>query len=43
LKRDERQMKHVYIVIEDEQKTKSHLLNKFIDADGEKLICPKIL
>jgi len=32
LKRDESQMKHVYHVIEDEQKTRNHLLNKFVDS-----------
>ncbi|MGZ3874719.1 MAG: BlaI/MecI/CopY family transcriptional regulator [Mucilaginibacter sp.] len=32
LKRDESQMKHVYHVVEEEQKTKNHLLNKFIDT-----------
>jgi BlaI family penicillinase repressor len=32
LKRDESQMKHVYHVVEEEQKTKDHLLNKFIDT-----------
>jgi len=32
LKRDESQMKHVYHVIEDEQKTKNHLLNKFVES-----------
>ncbi|SHM74264.1 BlaI/MecI/CopY family transcriptional regulator [Mucilaginibacter sp. OK098] len=32
LKRDESQMKHVYIVVEEEQKTKNHLLNKFVDS-----------
>ena len=32
LKRDESQMKHVYIVVEEEQLTKNHLLNKFVDA-----------
>ncbi len=30
--RDESQMKHVYRVAEDEQKTKAHLLDKFVDA-----------
>ena len=32
LKRDESQMKHIYHVVEEEQKTKDHLLNKFIDS-----------
>lgn len=32
LKRDESQMKHVYHVVEDEQKTKNHLLNKFVES-----------
>ena len=32
LKRDESQMKHVYSVVEAEQKTKAHLLGKFIDS-----------
>ena len=32
LKRDETQMKHVYSVVEEEQKTKSHLLQKFVDS-----------
>jgi BlaI family penicillinase repressor len=32
LKRDESQMKHVYHIVEEEQKTKDHLLNKFIDS-----------
>ncbi|MES2773764.1 MAG: BlaI/MecI/CopY family transcriptional regulator [Bacteroidota bacterium] len=32
LKRDETQMKHVYSVAEEEQKTKAHLLDKFIDT-----------
>ena len=32
LKRDERQMKHVYQVAEEEQKTKSQLLDKFVDS-----------
>jgi BlaI family penicillinase repressor len=32
LKRDESKMKHVYHVAEEEQKTKSHLLDKFIDS-----------
>ncbi|ASU32070.1 BlaI/MecI/CopY family transcriptional regulator [Mucilaginibacter xinganensis] len=32
LKRDESQMKHIYHVAEEEQKTKSHLLNKFVDT-----------
>jgi BlaI family penicillinase repressor len=32
LARDESQMKHVYRVAEDEQKTKDHLLEKFVDS-----------
>lgn len=32
LNRDESQMKHIYSVAEDEQKTKSHLLDKFVDS-----------
>src|ERR1700749_1165866 len=32
LKRYESQMKHVYHVIEDEKKTKNHLLNKFVES-----------
>jgi BlaI family penicillinase repressor len=32
LARDETQMKHVYRVAEDEQKTKEHLLDKFVDS-----------
>lgn len=32
LKRDESQMKHIYHVAEEEQKTKSHLLDKFVDT-----------
>jgi BlaI family penicillinase repressor len=32
LARDESQMKHVYRVAEDEQKTKDHLLDKFVDS-----------
>ncbi len=32
LKRDLSQMKHVYHVAEAEEKTKDHLLNKFIDS-----------
>ena len=32
LKRDESQMKHIYHVIEAEQKTKDHLLDRFIDS-----------
>jgi BlaI family transcriptional regulator, penicillinase repressor len=32
LKRDETQMKHVYAVAQEEQKTKSQLLDKFVDA-----------
>ena len=30
--RDESQMKHIYSVAEEEQKTKSHLLDKFVDS-----------
>jgi BlaI family transcriptional regulator, penicillinase repressor len=32
LKRDERRMQHVYHVVEDEHKTKEHLLDRFIDT-----------
>src|SRR5580698_4400218 len=32
LKRDESQMKHIYHLAEEEQKTKSHLLDKFVDS-----------
>jgi len=32
LARDESQMKHIYRVAEDEQKTKNHLLEKFVDS-----------
>jgi BlaI family penicillinase repressor len=32
LKRDERQMKHVYQVAEEEQKTKGQLLDRFVDS-----------
>ncbi|SEP14315.1 BlaI/MecI/CopY family transcriptional regulator [Mucilaginibacter sp. OK283] len=32
LNRDESQMKHIYSVAEEEQKTKSHLLDKFVDS-----------
>ena len=32
LARDESQMKHIYRVAEDEQKTKEHLLLKFVDS-----------
>lgn len=32
LKRDESQMKHIYSVAEEEQKTKDHLLEKFVDS-----------
>lgn len=32
LKRDESKMKHVYRVAEEEEKTKAHLLNKFVDS-----------
>jgi len=32
VKRDESQMKHIYHVVEEEQKTKSHLLDKFVDS-----------
>jgi BlaI family penicillinase repressor len=31
LKRDESKMQHIYHVVEDENKTKEHLLGKFID------------
>jgi len=31
LKRDESKMQHIYHVVEDENKTKEHLLDKFID------------
>src|ERR1700722_7946755 len=31
LKRDESKMQHIYHVVEDETKTKEHLLDKFID------------
>jgi BlaI family penicillinase repressor len=30
--RDESQMKHVYSVVEEEQKTKEHLLDKFVNT-----------
>lgn len=30
--RDESQMKHIYSVVEEEQKTKEHLLEKFVDS-----------
>lgn len=32
LKRDGSQMKHIYSVVEAEEKTKAHLLNKFVDS-----------
>ena len=32
LKRDETQMKHIYSVSEAEEKTKNHLLTKFVDS-----------
>jgi predicted transcriptional regulator len=32
LKRDESSMKHIYAPAEDEQKTKNHLLNRFVDS-----------
>jgi BlaI family penicillinase repressor len=32
LNRDESQMKHIYSVAEDEQKTKAHLLDKFVNT-----------
>jgi predicted transcriptional regulator len=32
LKRDERKMQHVYHVVEEEKKTKAHLLDKFLDT-----------
>lgn len=32
LDRDESQMKHVYRVAEEEEKTKAHLLDKFVDS-----------
>ncbi|WP_295793783.1 BlaI/MecI/CopY family transcriptional regulator [Mucilaginibacter sp.] len=32
LKRDESRMQHVYHVVEDEKKTKEHLLDKFLDT-----------
>jgi BlaI family penicillinase repressor len=32
LKRDESQMKHIYRVAQEEQKTKAHLLDKFVDT-----------
>jgi BlaI family transcriptional regulator, penicillinase repressor len=32
LKRDESQMKHIYHLAEDEEKTKEHLLGRFIDT-----------
>lgn len=31
LKRDESRMQHVYHLVEDEKKTKAHLLDKFLD------------
>ncbi|MFA6058853.1 MAG: BlaI/MecI/CopY family transcriptional regulator [Taibaiella sp.] len=32
LNRDESKMKHIYSVAEDEQKTKAHLLDKFVNT-----------
>jgi len=32
LKRDESRMQHVYHVVEEENKTKEHLLDKFLDT-----------
>ncbi|MHA4811063.1 BlaI/MecI/CopY family transcriptional regulator [Flavitalea flava] len=32
LKRDKSQMQHVYLVVEEEKKTKEHLLDKFLDT-----------
>lgn len=32
LKRNESQMKHVYSVVEEEQATKAHLVDKFVDT-----------
>lgn len=32
LKRDDSQMKHIYSVAEPEEKTKAHLLDKFVDS-----------
>ena len=32
LKRDESKMQHIYHVVEDENKTKEHLLDKFLDT-----------
>lgn len=32
LKRDETQMKHIYSVVEAEEKTKNHLLTKFVNS-----------
>jgi BlaI family penicillinase repressor len=32
LKRDDSQMKHIYSVVEAEEKTKAHLLDKFVDT-----------
>ena len=32
LKRDESRMQHIYHVVEDENKTKEHLLDKFLDT-----------
>lgn len=32
LKRDDSQMKHIYCVAEAEEKTKAHLLDKFVDS-----------
>ena len=41
LARDESQMKHVYRVAEDEQKTKNHLLEKFVQEDRVEVVHPK--
>jgi len=32
LKRDDSQMKHIYSVVETEEKTKAHLLDKFVNS-----------
>ena len=32
LKRDERKMQHIYMVVEEEKKTREHLLDKFLDT-----------
>src|SRR6202012_369178 len=32
VKRDESQMKHIYHVAQEEEKTKDHLLQKFVDS-----------